>query len=351
MMKEPKDILKLFERYTPEIDDEIKGLLKSHTDLDMYKMISYFFGFLDKSFKEMKNYGGKRFRPGICLFLAECYGVKEKALELATAIEIFHNFTLIHDDIEDRDELRRGRPTLWKLWGINHGINTGDAQLHLVNEELYKYAEKNPQDNIKILLYINQKFLEVVEGQYLDFTLSELPINDKEVNMNNMIDMIGRKSAVLVGCSASTAGMVAGLDQSEIDNLWNYGYNLGLTYQFCDDLTSIWGNKEESGKDELADIREKKKTLPILYLYQNADKKTQARLVSLYSKRNDLTTSEIYEVKKMLDDMEIKNLVINRARKSLDLVYSAIEKLSISNKNKKTLREINDALFPVLGGE
>jgi geranylgeranyl pyrophosphate synthase len=347
-MKKPDEILSIFEKYTPLVDNEIKALLESQPKFLMYDMMSYFFGYLGEDLKPIGEYGGKRFRPGICLLLSDFYGTLDKAVIPATTVEIFHNMTLIHDDIADNDSMRRGRPTVWKKWGINHGINTGDAQLMLVSVELNKFTEKYPELGNQIHTYLNQRFLEIAEGQFLDFSLSELPINDPHVTEEATFDMVARKSAILVGAPAVVAGMVAGKDEAEQKHLWEYGYNLGLTYQLCDDIESIWGNSETSGKDELADIREKKKTLPIIYLYNNASESKKRELENLYNEKGELTSAEVAEVKRLLDENGAQAYCLDRAREYLKKINESIEKLSITTEQREILRQINVALFPVL---
>ena len=144
--------------------------------------------------------------------------------------------------------MRRGRPTVWKKWDIKHAINSGDAQLILAHQELMHGAD-NYKDAVEPLIpFVNDTFLRVAEGQFLDFTLADLSINDPFVTVENYLKMIGRKSAVLVGASAKLAGLVAGKSKEECDALWDYGYNLGMAYQLNDDLLSIWGTAEETGK-------------------------------------------------------------------------------------------------------
>ena len=344
-MQEPKEVLNIFGKYTPLVDKEIKSLLSEQNNLLMYDMMRYFFGYLDENLSEVSSFGGKRFRPGICLLLADFYGVCDKAVEIASSIEIFHNFTLIHDDIEDRDLLRRGRPTVWNKWGINHGINTGDAQLILVSLEFDRFAKKNPEISSKVHELVNKKYLTIAEGQFLDFHLSELSIDNSEVNEESNFDLMGRKSGVLVGLPAQVAGIVAGKSEEECQDLWNYGYNLGLAYQLSDDLVSIWGSAQNSGKSELADIREKKKTLPIIHLYEVGNDEARKTLKLLYDKLEDLTESEVAEVKGLLDQGDAYEYVWGKVQACLRTVEDCIDKLSITEEQKTLLRNINSALI------
>jgi len=351
-MKEPREVLDIFKKYTPQIDAEIAELIKSQGELLMYDMMSYFFGYLDENLQEVANYGGKRFRSGICMLLADFYGKHDGALEVASSIEIFHNFTLIHDDIADGDLVRRGRPTVWSKWGINHGINTGDAQLLLASKEINKYILRDPVLGTKINEFIVNKYLEVAEGQFLDFRFSELPLDSVEISEEKTLEMIGKKSGILVGTPAKCAGMLSGQSASECEALYEYGYNLGLSYQLADDLMSIWGSIEDSGKDEMMDIYDKKKTLPIIYLYGKLEGEAKEKLAKLYSKSENLSDDEVVYVKNLLDQYGAEEYLRGKALASVSKVDESLEKLSISAEHKKVLYSITRALLPnVCGGE
>lgn len=347
-MKVPSKVLEKFEKYTPIIDKEMKDLLESQEDLLMYQMMSYFLGFKNEKLDDLPNsYGGKRFRPGLTLLLSDFYGTADNAIEVATAIEIFHNFTLIHDDIEDNDPIRRGRPTVWRLWGITQAINTGDAQMMLANIKLIEGIKKHNL-SLDIYEFLNKVYLKIAEGQFKDLHMADLPLDDTLVTEEYYLDMIAKKSAYLVGASAKVAGMIAGKDQSEVDALWDYGYNLGLAYQISDDVVSIWSDLENTGKEELADIREKKKTLPVICLFEKASAEERKKLEELYSNSKSLSDSEVSYVKQLLDAYKIKDIAVSRVIESVKKIEESIEKLSFGESEKTMLKKINEALFPVL---
>jgi len=351
-MQKPTEVLNIFEKYTPRIDGEIKTLLAEQKGLLMYDMMSYFFGYLDEDLKETSKYGGKRFRSGICMLLADLYGNVDEALEVASSIEIFHNFTLIHDDIADGDLVRRGRATVWNKWGINHGINTGDAQLLLSTIELNKYITRNVTLGTRISEFIAKGYLKVAEGQFLDFRFSDLPLGSDELSEANTMEMIGKKSGILVGIPAKCAGLLTGQSDQECELLYEYGFNLGLAYQLADDLMSIWGNIEQSGKDELMDLYDKKKTLPIIYLYNYLEGEDKERLVELYSKTEKLTAEEVSYVKALLDQAGAEKYLLAKALENVSIVESSIEKLSLAPEHKELLNTITRALLPnVCGGD
>ncbi len=239
---------KLFEGYGGEVAIGLREFLDEQPGYDMYGMMRYFFGFADEKLQSIDIYAGKKFRSSLCLLIADLYGAKDAALHAALSLEMFHNFTLIHDDIEDHDELRRGRKTVWSIWGINHGINTGDAQAILAYRLLTSGAAADPERGIPVADFLMQKYQEVIEGQFLDFTLTDLPIDHPDVHADAYFAMIARKTAALIGAAARAPAMLAGLSEKECSQLWEYGYNLGIAYQLCDDTVSIWGEKAKTAK-------------------------------------------------------------------------------------------------------
>jgi geranylgeranyl pyrophosphate synthase len=344
-MKQPKNVLEIFNQYNTEVEGELRDLLNNQNNLKMYDMMSYFFGFLDENLQENKVYGGKRFRSGLCMLISSFYGKKADALEIASAIELFHNFTLIHDDIVDNDPLRRGRPTVWKLWGVDHAINTGDAQLMLVTLEMNKGICRLT-NGFEIEKFLFQYFLEVGEGQYLDFYLTDQKINDVFVTEANYLEMIKKKSSVLISAATKAAGMIANVSDKELDLLWEYGLNLGMAYQICDDLVSIWGDAEITGKIAANDIREKKKTLPIIYLFREIKDDKKQKLTKIYNKNEDLSEAEIELFIKELDEVKAYDYTWNKLEEYKNKAISAVEGLSISAKDKETLVKIVYALLP-----
>lgn len=345
-MEKPIEALKIFSKYTKSVDDEIRKLLESQEDLLMYDMMRYFFGSKNEKLEEQELYGGKRFRSGLCMIIAEFYGKAKEALEVATSIEIFHNFTLIHDDVEDNDPMRRGKPSVWKLWGRNHAINTGDTQLVLSSIELTKAVKKAPEKMVKVQEFLYEVYKKVAEGQFLDFTLGELSVEDDFVSEENYMRMIEGKSAILVGASAKVAGMVAGVKAEEAESLWQMGLNLGLAYQLNDDLLSIWGLAEKTGKIEAKDIEEKKKTLPIIYLFQSLDKGDRVRFSKIYSKEGGLNHDDISEIKSLLSENKAHDYVWSKIEGCFENINKAIASLSIAKENKELLLGASRALIP-----
>ena len=311
----------------------------------MYNMLRYFMGYVDADFAPSTEKSGKRFRPSLCLLLADAYDAREKALEAAVAIELFHNFTLVHDDVEDRDEYRRNKPTVWKLWGINHAINSGDVQ-SLIATEWITRAARHPGVGPELATVLVDAFIEVGEGQYLDFELADNPLQGGDVSEERYLLMTARKSGALVRVAAEVAGVAAGKGEEERKHLREFGNYLGLAYQMSDDYRSIWATQLETGKDTHSDIREHKRTLPFLYAYEEVMGETRTRLAELYTLPRQLSEGEIQEVLGIFETTTSKTRVLAMTQKYAGRSKRAAEALDVSGESREILLGIVDMLVP-----
>lgn len=273
-------------------DAAINTALASTGSLPLYGMLRYFMGYEDEALQPLDAPAGKRIRSSLLLLIADMFGGARSAEDLAVAVELFHNFTLIHDDIEDNDELRRGRPTVWKLWGVDHGINAGDAQALLTNKYLLRAAASDSA-GAAAADELNMYFLEVIEGQYLDFELTKKALADPEVHEAAYLEMIRKKTSVLIGTAVAAGGVAAGCAANVRDRLFIYGESFGMAYQIADDMSSVWGDVAATGKQAQGDIAERKKTYPVLYARDTAAGK---RLKELYASSKTLSDTEVQEV-------------------------------------------------------
>ncbi|MCA9834910.1 MAG: polyprenyl synthetase family protein [Thermomicrobiales bacterium] len=236
---------------------------------------------------------GKRLRPQIAMLVAEAVGGSaEQAAPGAAAIELLHNFTLIHDDIQDRSPNRRHRPTVWRVWGDGQAINAGDAlfavsQLALLNSAQYVSAET--------LLLLAQRFnrctIDIVRGQVQD-------INNEgraDVTPGDYLEMIGGKTAAILEFSAWAGATVGGADDATARRLGELGLAIGLGFQIRDDMLGIWSPASETGKDAADDIRRKKQSLPILILRANASAEDTERINHIYA-QEEIDEQEVEEM-------------------------------------------------------
>lgn len=342
-MKTPADVVALVGTYGARVDDAARAFL-TRGPYEMYGMMRYFMGYEDETLTPTREvFGGKRFRSGICLMLADQYGALYDALPLALSIEVFHNFTLIHDDIVDKDELRRGRPTVWKLWGNDHAINTGDGQLLLAIEAI-DGAKFDIQSRARPFLLA--KYREVVEGQFLDFTLTDYALDDPRTTEELYLEMMLKKTSVLVGAATKAAGIAARVDDGEEELLWQFGLALGLAYQLCDDTISIWGSSDMTGKQPHGDVRVKKKTLPVLYTARVLTGALRAEFISLFKSGGSMTEEEVRRAIELMNSVDAYAHARARVDQEAAHAIETLRALSIPESGKETLTTLVTTLLP-----
>jgi geranylgeranyl diphosphate synthase type I len=226
--------------------------------------------------------GGKRMRPLLGLLAyASIAGEHARALPGAAAVELGHNFSLVHDDIEDGDLERRHRPTLWTVRGIPQAINTGDTLFSLSRIALHRLTDLGFSDAkvLRLMRLYDETCLALCEGQYIDIAASE---SDTLLSVDEYFDMIGRKTAALVAASIEAGALLATDDEAVISRYRAFGWDLGIAFQLNDDLLGIWGAEPSTGK-AASDVAHKKQTLPILYAVERAGPADRARLLELYA--------------------------------------------------------------------
>lgn len=261
-----------FARWLPDLEAEMKliaGSADAATYVPFYGMLHYHLGWADASFAPINVPAGKHIRPVLCLLVCEAAGGDPRsALPAAAAVELLHNFSLVHDDVEDASHMRRGRPTLWKVWGAPQAINTGDALFtiaHMAFGRLSAYGV--PADvQIEARNRFDQTCLRLTQGQFLDMSFEAR----SGVTVDEYLEMIDGKTAALVSGTAAIGAILARSDR--VDHYARFGRMLGLAFQIEDDLLGIWGDPAITGKSAASDIASRKKTLPVLYGLQHSEK-------------------------------------------------------------------------------
>lgn len=230
----------------------------------LYGMLHYHLGWVNQYLQPQESVAGKRLRPVFLLLCCEALGGRwEKALPAAVAVELLHNFSLIHDDIEDRDTTRRGRPTLWALWGEAQAINAGDALFALAYRALLelRHTTASTDQVFRALTRFDDTVLRLTEGQCLDMAFE----TETDVAETTYLAMIAGKTAALLGLTCELGALLADASSETVATCFDFGFNLGLSFQMQDDLLGLWGDPERTGKPVGADLRKGKKTLPVLH--------------------------------------------------------------------------------------
>jgi geranylgeranyl diphosphate synthase type I len=279
-----------------DTEAEILRLVGDHDPptAGLYEMVRYHLG-LDGSGAP----AGKRIRPLLGLLAyASIAGDHARALPGAAAVELGHNFSLVHDDIEDGDRERRHRPTVWALHGVPQAINTGDILFSLSRMALHRLTELGFSDAkvLRLMRLYDETCVALCEGQYIDIRTSE---RDDLMSVELYFDMIGRKTAALIAASIEAGALLATDDEEVIRRYRAFGWALGLAFQLNDDLLGIWGAEQATGK-EPSDVARKKKTLPVIYAFEHAGPEDRDRLRALYAMKRP-TESEVAEIVAILE--------------------------------------------------
>ena len=300
------------------IEKEINNLPYPDTPALLYDPIQYIMG--------MK---GKRIRPLLVLIAYQLFDNKvEKALSSAIAIEMFHNFTLLHDDIMDNAPIRRGNLTVHEKWDNNAAILSGDVMMI----KAYQLITKNNSNNLHDILDLFSKTaIEVCEGQQLDMNFE----TQKNVTLGEYMKMIEYKTAVLLAASLKIGAITAGASKEDQDHLYKFGINIGLAFQLRDDLLDIFGSSEDFGKQIGGDILANKKTFLYLKSIQLADSSTKRVLQKYYEENNqsELKLKKVKEIFRSLNTpdhtIEMMKAYYTKAMKYLDAVNADNKKLLI----------------------
>ena len=283
----------------------------------LYEMVRYHLG-LDNGGSR-----GKRIRPLLGLLAYESLtGEHLPALPGAAAVELGHNFSLVHDDIEDRDVERHHRATLWMVFGQAQAINTGDTLFTLSRMALYRLSELGFSDAkvLALMRLYDETCLALCEGQFMDIWGAE---HDDRLSIDFYFDMIGRKTAALIAASVQAGAMLATDDEQVVESYRAFGWSLGIAFQLNDDLLGIWGDEQTTGK-EPSDLAKHKKTLPVIYALERAPATNAARLKELLA-TSEPSAEMIVEARRILESCGARDYTRARARAEREEALRRIE--------------------------
>jgi geranylgeranyl diphosphate synthase type II len=276
--------------------------------------------------------GGKRIRPVLTLIASDIFSDDfKKALPAALAVEVFHNFTLIHDDIMDAAPMRRGKATVHEKWDTNTGILSGDAMLILA----YQYFENyEPIVFQKLAKLFSKTALEVCDGQQLDVDFE----TRNDVTIPEYIDMIRLKTSVLVAAALKMGAIVAETNDDNANLIYDFGLNLGLAFQLQDDYLDTFGNSETFGKQIGGDIIENKKTYLYLKALEISNKEDKGKLKYLYRKKIKENTVKIADVRRIFQLNDIPLLIKQEIENYTEKAFDTLTKMDIKDADKQRLK-------------
>ncbi|MBU2559522.1 polyprenyl synthetase family protein [archaeon] len=325
------------------IDAEINRTFEGHDfPKPLYDIMKYHLGWLDEDLKPAKGYVGKRFRPTMCLLTYNAIsGVYDKALAPAAALELIHNFSLIHDDIEDMDTERRHKPTVWKIWGVPHAINAGDGMHVMANLAALRLDELNVTHSkiVDVMGILNRTVMELCEGQYLDMSFE----GRNDVTPDMYLDMVSRKTAALIEASTFIGAVLATNDEKTPEHFKKFGRKIGAAFQIVDDIIGIWQKTEDTGKPKASDIKNKKKTLPVLYAFENASEKDRGQLIEIY-KKEEMSDGDVSTILTILDGVNAREESQKIADKFEREALDELDKTGIENESMDKLRTLTNFL-------
>jgi geranylgeranyl diphosphate synthase type I len=306
----------------------------------LYGMLQYHMGWMDASFAPVRSDTGKRLRPILTLLVCQAAGGDPlQALPAAAAVEMVHNFSLIHDDIEDCSATRRHRVTVWKIWGEPQAINAGDALLGMAHVELARLAGRGvPLPQVWAATQALQiTCVRLCQGQYLDMSFE----TRLDVDVEAYLEMTQGKTGALMSCAAELGALVAGVKEAVVACYRQFGLELGLAFQVQDDLLGIWGDGKTTGKPTADDIRQRKKTLPTVFALNQGSESRAERLRAIYA-QEAVSEEEVAEVLDILGAAGARSYTEEIAHNYYRRAVAELEAARPQEETGQALRELAD---------
>ena len=329
----------IFQEYLAPLDTAMRESFDRHlSPSGLNVMMKYAMGWVDKDNQPYHEPTGKRLRP-IFVFLCNSAagGRWQDTMAAGVAVELLHNFSLIHDDIEDNSPIRHNRPTVWKVWGVPDAINAGDAMFTLAYAALtdLKTGGLSAERTLNIVEEFNRTNIALTRGQFLDMNFEKR----QSVTIDEYIDMIGGKSASLLSFCSRVGAMVAKDDLALAKQFASFGTNLGIAFQMRDDILGIWGDPSVTGKSVASDIISRKKSLPVLYGLEK-----HSGLQEIYF-QDQLTDEDVHMTVQILDECGALDYTRAQEEKYYSAALASLDATQLQNEAMGTLRKFVDLLF------
>jgi geranylgeranyl diphosphate synthase type I len=333
-----------FARYQELIDLALKAELDG-LSLPLYETHSYYMGWSDVDGSASSSSGGKRLRPTLALLAAEAAGGQpERALPVAVSLEYVHNFSLIHDDLEDQDRIRHHRPTVWAVWGEATAIVSGNAMLKIADRALERLSDHGIGSDVVLETQhaLAANYLRMMEGQYLDIQFESFA----SVTVEQYLDMIERKTGALIETAVflgSLVGRPDGPDARFSEGLRSVGYELGRIFQIRDDILGVWGG-QETGKPVGADIERKKKALPAVHALSTASGPAKKRFADIFAK-DQIDGRDIEDALEIMEDLRTQEYCQSLADDRWRRARSVIQSLELVGETTRDLEDLGEFLL------
>ena len=328
-------IAELAGRYLPDVERCLREAVGNSDDLA--PMMRYHLGWETIDGAPTSG-GGKALRPILCLAACEMSGGDWRdALPAAAALELIHNFSLVHDDIQDGDETRRGAATLWRIHGVPAALNLGNAMRVVADRTAGTLTARGAALNVAqgTVAELTRRYLEMIEGQYLDLSFETA----EHVSVADYLDMIERKTGALIESAMHMGALVATGDRATARGFGECGMRLGVAFQVRDDYLGVWGDPAATGKAVGADIRRKKKSLPAVYLFDNVPDEARPWLEETYH-ADEIAGERLEGVMALLErlggDAHVQRIAEEQAQRAV----AAADRLSIASESKRLLSAV-----------
>lgn len=321
--------MKSFNEITQLVTSELEQINWNKEPRGLYEPIGY-----------VMSLGGKRIRPALALMACNLFSEDvEQAINTAIGLEIFHNFTLLHDDIMDRADVRRGQQTVHKKWDDNTAILSGDV----MQIAAYQFIAKTPVKYLKpVLDLFSQTAAEICEGQQYDVDFEKR----EQVKGEEYLEMIRLKTAVLLGCALKTGALIGGAGEEDAQNLYDFGINIGLAFQLKDDLLDVYGDEATFGKKIGGDILCNKKTFLLIHARELAKGNEASELQKWHEITDNKQANEkIRVITKLYDKLGVKAICEDKMQFFYSKAIANMEKVSVLENNKQELRKLAEKLM------
>ena len=333
-----------FARYQPLIEGALRREL-DQSNLPVYDALRYMMGWVDSEGNPTGSGGGKAVRPTLCLLACEASGGDvSRALPAAVALEYVHNFSLIHDDVEDGDRYRRHRLTVWAVWGEPTAVVSGNLMLKVADLAIQRLAEHGVSETVCIeachVLAANN--LRMIEGQFLDVSYETRP----SITIGEYLDMIERKTGALIETSSYLGALVGcdgGPDRAVATGLRRVGYELGRIFQIRDDVLGTWGGPE-TGKPVGSDIRRRKKALPAVHAITEASGAARAELERIYGSES-IDELDVEQVLEIMGELNTQEYCYRLATERWQSARSVLRSLKLPGDSVREFQELGDYLL------
>jgi geranylgeranyl diphosphate synthase type I len=317
-----------------ELQDQVARLDAKDTSL-FHEMLTYHMGWTGEG--SGREATGKRIRPLIVLLATASVGADWKtSLPAAAAVELVHNFSLVHDDVQDNSEKRRGRPTVWSKWGVPMAINVGDALFVMSNQAIVDLIKTHPASTVvQAATILHNTCLDLTRGQFLDMSYEER----NDIDIDDYWPMVGGKTSSLLSACTHIGALLGNAGEAEQEAYRQFGYHLGLAFQVQDDILGIWGDEAITGKSVAGDLVEGKNSLPILYGIGKQGK---------FAKRwaqGPITTGEVKAVASQLEDEGARDYAEKMSEKETQVAMEYLGKANTRGEAGESMLELANKLL------